>query len=40
MYYFEKERIHKKNIYIDKINLQTGFTVCEKSAVKRVQRYA
>ena len=36
MYYFEKERIRLKN----KISLQKGFTVCEKRAVKRVQRHA
>ena len=38
MYYFEKERIHLKNK--DKISLQKGLTVCEKRAVKRVQRHA
>ena len=33
MYYFEKERIHLKTNYIDKISLQIGSTVCEKHAV-------
>ena len=37
MYYFEKERIHLKTNYIDKISLQKGLTVCKKRAVKRVQ---
>ena len=33
-----KDTFEKQNI--DKISLQKGLTVCEKSAVKRVQRHA
>ena len=40
MYYFEKERIHFKKQNIDKLSLQEGLTVCEKRAVKQVQRHA
>ena len=39
MYYFEKERILLRKKNIDKISLQKGSTVCEKHAVKRVQRH-
>ena len=41
MYYFEKERIYTlEKQKIDKMNLQKGLTVCEKRAVKQVQRHA